>query len=268
MWLFVKLGSWCYRTNVCVTGVMSLLPRDYEADVMVQVVQNHSLCDRCYVSPSLVVMDCYLSLSSGEFITTSSHICSSWYLPIFLLRDWLFTLMRMASLMDLAKFWSSLAKMLKLFMDISWPVLLWWSWLGDGAFMYALYLSANVLPNSPMYSSSQSTLACLYLYITPLFCQMISLSLGLNRRSLMVLPPLKWICVPCLLWMVLQLLLKPLIYGTTIWGLLVLLVVLFLMLLDILWTCWIWCWSSAVAKLFDVTQVSVCLLSTDILDIC
>ena len=92
MWLFVKLGSWCYRTNVYVAGVMSLQPRCYEADVMVQVVQSHFVCERCYVTPSLDVMACYLSLSSGEFISTSSHISGSWYLPIFLLRDGSFTL--------------------------------------------------------------------------------------------------------------------------------------------------------------------------------
>ena len=34
---------------------MSLQPRCYEADVKVQVVQNHSVCDRCYVTPSLDV---------------------------------------------------------------------------------------------------------------------------------------------------------------------------------------------------------------------
>ena len=35
MWHLVKFGSWCYRTNVYVTDVMSLQPRCYEADVVV-----------------------------------------------------------------------------------------------------------------------------------------------------------------------------------------------------------------------------------------
>ena len=105
---------------------------------------------------ALMLLACYFSLSSGEFISTSSHICDSWYLPIFLLRVGSLTLIWMASLMDLAKFWSSLPTMLKLSIDISWPVVLWWSWMGDGAFMHSLYLSANVLPYSQMYSSSQS----------------------------------------------------------------------------------------------------------------
>ena len=103
MLLFVRLGSCCYRTNVYVTGVMSLQPRCYEANVMVQDVENHSVCDRYYVIPSLEVMACYLSLSPGEFIRTSFHICGRWYLPMFLLRDGSVTLMGIASLMDLAK---------------------------------------------------------------------------------------------------------------------------------------------------------------------
>ena len=72
----------------------------------------------------------------------------------FLLRDGSLTLMKMASLTDLAKYWSSLPMMLKLSTDISWPVVLWWSWMGDGAFMCSLYLSAYVVPDSPIHSSS------------------------------------------------------------------------------------------------------------------
>ena len=91
-------GSWCCRTNVCVTGIVSLEPR-------------------CYV----VV---YLSWSSGEFTSTSSHMCGNRHLPIFLFRDGSVTLMRIASLMNPAIFWSSLPTLLKLPMDISWPVVL------------------------------------------------------------------------------------------------------------------------------------------------
>ena len=60
-----------------VTGVMSLLPRCYEDNVKVQAVENHSVCDICYVITSLSVVTCYLSLSSGEFISASSNICGS-----------------------------------------------------------------------------------------------------------------------------------------------------------------------------------------------
>ena len=97
-------------------------------------VKNYHVCDRCYVTGSQDVVriilfvvihgvrepTCmwqvfchkeprcwvavYLSLSSGRFISTSSHICSSWYLPIFLFRDGSLTQIRIASLMDLAMF--------------------------------------------------------------------------------------------------------------------------------------------------------------------
>ena len=58
--------------------------------------------------------------------------------------------------MVLAMVWSSLPTILKLTRDNSWRVMLWWSWMGDGAFMCSLNLYANVLPDSPMYSLSQS----------------------------------------------------------------------------------------------------------------
>ena len=75
---------------------------------------------------------------------------------------------------------------------------------GGGALMCSLNLSPKVLSDSPVYSSSQSTLPHLYLQITPLFCSVLSLSLECTRRSLMVLPPLKYISTPCFLQMFLQ----------------------------------------------------------------
>ena len=114
-------------------------------------------------SPGPVVVVCYLSLSSGDLTSTSSHICGSWYLPIFLFRDGSLTLINIASLMVLAILWSSLLTMLKLSRDSSWPAVLWWSQMGDGALMCSLNLSACVLPDSPMYFSSQSTLPHLWL---------------------------------------------------------------------------------------------------------
>ena len=140
---------------------------------------------------ALILWALSLNFSSGDLTSTSSYMCGSWYLPIFLFRDGSFTLINSACLMILAMLWSSLPTMLKLSIDNSLPVMLWWSWMGDGAFMCSLNLSPNGLPDSPIYSSSQSTLPHLKLYITPLFCRMVSLSLGCTRRSLMVLPPLK-----------------------------------------------------------------------------
>ena len=131
-------------------------------------------------------------------------MCGSWNLPMFLLRDGSFTLMNIASLMFLAILLSSLPTILKLSRDTSWPVVFWWSMIGDGALICSLNLSLKVLPDSPMYSSSQSTLPHLYLYITPLLLSMVSLSflsLGCTSRSLMVLFPLKYTSTTCLLQM-------------------------------------------------------------------
>ena len=55
-------------------------------------------------------------------------------------------------------------------------------------FRCSLNLSANVLADSPMYSSSHSTLSHLYLYMTLLFFRIGSLSFGDIRRFLMVNP--------------------------------------------------------------------------------
>ena len=71
-----------------VTGVVSLKTRSYKADVMVHGVENQYVCDGCCVTkkPGLYLAY-YLNSSSGEFTSTSSHMCGAKYLPIFLLRD-------------------------------------------------------------------------------------------------------------------------------------------------------------------------------------
>ena len=43
----------------------------------------------------------------------------------------------------------------KVSIDVSWPLLLWCTHIGDGAFKCSLNLSSKVLPDSPMYSSLQ-----------------------------------------------------------------------------------------------------------------
>ena len=111
----------------------------------------------------------YFCHSSGLLHRTSFHMWGRWYLPMFLFRDGLLTLIYRASFMVLMRFWFSLPIMLKLSMLTSWPDLFEWSCIGEGAFRCSLNLSANVLADSPMYTSSHSTLSHLYLYMTPLF---------------------------------------------------------------------------------------------------
>ena len=136
----------------------------------------------------------YFSFSSQVLNKTSSQTCGRWYLPTFLFRDESLTLMYRASLIVLIRFRSSLPTMLKLLMVTLWPVMLLWSYMGEGAFRCSLNLSPKVLEESPMYSSSHSTLSHWYLWMTPLLFCIGSLSLGDIRRFLIVVPPLKYTC--------------------------------------------------------------------------
>ena len=85
---------------------------------------------RCYCHGSIF----YLNFSSEMFSRTSSHMCGRWYLPTFLFRDGLLTLMYRASFIALLRLCSSLPTMLKLSTLISWPVMVWWSNMGEGPF--------------------------------------------------------------------------------------------------------------------------------------
>ena len=105
----------------------------------------------------------YFNLSSVLFIRTSSHIWGRWYLPIFLFRGGLLTLMKIDSLISLERFCSSLPTLLKFSSEVVWPVMLLWSWIGKGAFRCSVNLSPNVLAVSPIYSSSHYNLSHLNL---------------------------------------------------------------------------------------------------------
>ena len=63
-----------------------------------------------------------------------------------------------------------------------------------------------------------SPLLHLYLYMTPLFFMMVSLSLGAIRRFLMVSPPFRCTCTPYLLHVLLKFSLKHWWYGTSMCG--------------------------------------------------
>ena len=74
----------------------------------------------------------YFNLSSEMLARTSSHTCGRWYLPTFLFRDGSLTLMYIASLIALIWFKSSLPTILKLLMETLWPLMLLWSYMGEG----------------------------------------------------------------------------------------------------------------------------------------
>ena len=125
------------------------------------------------------------------------------YVPIHGMAHWLF--MKVTSLINLARVCSSLLKCWNcphLWYDL-------WFYSGHrwikGNFRCSWNLFPTVLKDSSMYSSLHFSLPHLYLYITPLFWKMESFSFEVTSKSLMVLPPLKCICIPCLLQMFLQL---------------------------------------------------------------
>ena len=50
------------------------------------------------ITVAMMLLALYLNFNSGDLTNTSSHLCGSWYLPIFLFRNGLFTLINIASL--------------------------------------------------------------------------------------------------------------------------------------------------------------------------
>ena len=68
---------------------------------------------------AMMLLALYLNFNSGDVTNTSSHMCGSWYLPIFLFRNGSYTLINIASLMVLAMAWSSLPTMLNFSRDTS-----------------------------------------------------------------------------------------------------------------------------------------------------
>ena len=157
-------------------------------------------------------------------------MCGRWYLPMFLFRDGSLTLMNRASLIALVRFWSSLPIMVKLLRSTLWPEMLQWSWMGEGDFWCSLNLSAKVLADSPIYSSSHPSSLHLNLYMTPLLLVIGSLSLGAMSRSFMVWPPLKCTCTPYFWQVFLNLSLSPCWYGTTMY---------MFLLVDFFWPVWL-----------------------------
>ena len=163
-------GSWCYCyffvADVITTFVYCVL-----ADVIAMVVDVKTTQGRWYMADVIAIcgwcyyhiVSIYFRISSEMLTRTSSHICGRWYLPAFLFRDGLLALIYRASFMVLMRLWSSLPSIVKLSTVTSWPEVFWWSYMGDGALRCSFNLSSKFLADSPIYSSSQSTLSHLYL---------------------------------------------------------------------------------------------------------
>ena len=113
---------------------------------------------------------------------TLSQMCGRLYLPMFLLRVGLWTVIHIASFMALAIFLPYLLIILKFSTVVVWPVLFGCSKIVDGAFKYSSYHYSKVLDDSPMYSSSHSVLPHLNQYILLLCLAIASLSLGTSTE--------------------------------------------------------------------------------------
>ena len=94
-----------------------------------------------------------LILSSSMLNRTQSHMCVRLYLPMFLIRVRLIILIKIDSLIVLAKCCPLLHSMLKLFSVVMWPVLDWWPYISEGAFRCSLSLSLIFVADSSIKNS-------------------------------------------------------------------------------------------------------------------
>ena len=177
-WSFTQCNSW--NSHICDCNLINLISGRWnshfmwQADVVAMVADVMATGWMCLADVIAMVADViatghYFNFSSVLLTRTSSHIWGRWYLPMFLFRDGLLTLMNIDSLISLERFCSSLPTTVKLLIVVEWPEMLLWSNMGEGAFRCSLNLSPNVLAVSPIYSWSHSNLSHLYLYIIPLF---------------------------------------------------------------------------------------------------
>ena len=133
------------------------------------------------------------NLSPWVLKRTLSHTWLKLYLPMFLFYVGLFTLMETASLMVLARPWSSISMMLKLLVVGMCPVCWMCMCMGEGCLRCSLYLSPRVFDVSPMFSFLQAMPPHWKLYITPLFWSLGSLSLDFMRSCLLCFPWSKFV---------------------------------------------------------------------------
>ena len=96
------------------------------------------------LNPLDTVVSHFFSFSSGIVNKILSHMCGRLYFPMFLFRVGLSTLMNMASWMVLAILFSSLPRILKLSIDVIWPLMFWWWYIGEGVFKCSLNLSPKI----------------------------------------------------------------------------------------------------------------------------
>ena len=146
----------------------------------------------------LTTCTCLFNLRPGVLSKTLSHMWGKLNLPMFLFNVGLLTLMNMDSLLFLAKLCPSLPIIWKLLWLVGWPVWLLCWWMGEGSFRCSLCLSPKVLEVSLVYSLSLERSPHWNQYMAQLLLTIGSLSLGKTNRFLIVLLPLRCVCMPYL----------------------------------------------------------------------
>ena len=94
----------------------------------------------------------FLTWGSGVLLRPPSQMWGKLYIPMFLIRVWLFTHMNVG-LLNCSIETLPLPVYLKLSSVVEWPVMEWWPFTGDHALKCSLNLSPKVLATSPMYLS-------------------------------------------------------------------------------------------------------------------
>ena len=133
---------------------------------VVQVGQNHSACDKCYVTKPWWYLTCYLSLSSGEIISTSCHICGSWYLPISI-KGWVINSDENGFLdvsCQILNFSAYNAEVFNRYIMSSGVMMVMDGWWGFHVFFVSSCKCSAWLPNIILFTDHSVTLLC----ITPL----------------------------------------------------------------------------------------------------
>ena len=193
--LFYYETSWGTDVIVLRSFIWNLMRhRCYGAEVIYLYHMKH----RCYGAEVI-----YFVFSSKMENRTLFQMCGRLYLPTFLFRVGLLTLIYFASFMAVPILCPSLPIIFKFSTAVVWPVVFWCSKIGEDTFKCSLYHSSNVLADSPIYSSPHSVLPHLNHYMMLLCFVIVSLSFGNIRRFFKVFLPLKCTCTPYLLQMVL-----------------------------------------------------------------
>ena len=140
-----------------------------------------------------VLCICHLILNCRVLRSVLFHIWHKLNLPMFLLSVGLLTIRYTDSLIFLAMPWSSLPIMWKFSCIVMWLVVLLWWCIGEGS----LWCSLNLCPGGLSYIFF---ITCKLLTLEPAngstFLRHWVLVLGRHQNIVIVLLPLKWVCMP------------------------------------------------------------------------